>query len=744
MDACSSGEEFVVKTRKPYTITKQRERWTEEEHNRFLEALKLYGRAWQRIEEHIGTKTAVQIRSHAQKFFSKLEKEASLKGIPLGQAHDIDIPPPRPKRKPSNPYPRKVGSGNISSSGEVKDRRKSLYSPSASSQIQAMGKVAPVEKPVTETQQRKKETTEDGSCSEVLDLFQVLPSVPVSYATEKCSNPYSFREFVPLLKETSDKTLVDKSSMTIKSNVETGSDDAAIYHKNTERMHGICKNMQAEPITEEIAVVLKKPEMPVSSIKDNPQGFNSYQKYVVDQAEENSSAKCRETAEPQSKIHSTVDNVGVPSNVNPFTTPIISGIPQAYASSATIHPLVQSVPPFTQFCSIPGAAYRSFMNISSTFSSLMLSTLLQNPAVHAAACLAASFFPSSGADAAAAAAAANSTTAEVFGGEVPGRHMNAIPSMTAIAAATVAAATAWWATHGLLPLFPPHLQSDLTFTHPTVTTTVGNTDIDQASDIIRKRDDEFRPSAQEDRKGEQSHLPRSQHDSSSTSFSDESEQGERSQCSSDLKDLKANNMFKLLPQTELHDSINIGKNKAYRSSCGSNTPSSSEKDFANAAEKANVEETKEASQDHVSNETNHRRNRSSATINDAWKEVSEEGRLAFQALFRRNVLPQSFSLPHTDEKGAATALPVDLNRMVYSSNDLGLTEESQTEEIMIISDGNLAKRCIISEPEHAKLKAHRTGFKPYKRCSMEAKENRANAGEDQVNKRIRLEAEASN
>lgn len=40
-------------TRKPYTITKQRERWTEEEHNRFLEALKLYGRAWQRIEGHL-------------------------------------------------------------------------------------------------------------------------------------------------------------------------------------------------------------------------------------------------------------------------------------------------------------------------------------------------------------------------------------------------------------------------------------------------------------------------------------------------------------------------------------------------------------------------------------------------------------------------------------------------------------------------------------------------------------------
>ena len=107
----------VAKVRKPYTITKQRERWTDDEHERFLAALKLHGRAWRKIEEHVGTKSAVQIRSHAQKFFSKLQRETQRAKREAGEAgaegaepnaNAVHIPPARPKRKPSHPYPRKA------------------------------------------------------------------------------------------------------------------------------------------------------------------------------------------------------------------------------------------------------------------------------------------------------------------------------------------------------------------------------------------------------------------------------------------------------------------------------------------------------------------------------------------------------------------------------------------------------------------------------------------------------------
>jgi MYB-related transcription factor LHY len=40
-------------------------RWTDEEHELFLEALKIYGKDWEAVEKHIGTRDAAHVRSHA-------------------------------------------------------------------------------------------------------------------------------------------------------------------------------------------------------------------------------------------------------------------------------------------------------------------------------------------------------------------------------------------------------------------------------------------------------------------------------------------------------------------------------------------------------------------------------------------------------------------------------------------------------------------------------------------------------
>nr|XP_043624897.1 protein REVEILLE 6 [Erigeron canadensis] len=86
------------KIRKPYTITKSRQNWTDVEHDKFLEALHLFDRDWKKIEAFVASKTAIQIRSHAQKYFLKVQKNGA----------NEHVPPPRPKKKAAHPYPLKA------------------------------------------------------------------------------------------------------------------------------------------------------------------------------------------------------------------------------------------------------------------------------------------------------------------------------------------------------------------------------------------------------------------------------------------------------------------------------------------------------------------------------------------------------------------------------------------------------------------------------------------------------------
>ena len=48
--------------------------WTAEEHAKFLDALKLYGKDYQQISAYVESRTPAQVKSHTQKFMQALAK----------------------------------------------------------------------------------------------------------------------------------------------------------------------------------------------------------------------------------------------------------------------------------------------------------------------------------------------------------------------------------------------------------------------------------------------------------------------------------------------------------------------------------------------------------------------------------------------------------------------------------------------------------------------------------------------
>ncbi|KAH8096290.1 hypothetical protein JL720_3653 [Aureococcus anophagefferens] len=67
---------------------------------RFVDGLQRFGRRkWIRIAEHVGTRTVIQVRSHAQKYFKKLRRTASTNSLrSLGESDDEGEGPPAATR----------------------------------------------------------------------------------------------------------------------------------------------------------------------------------------------------------------------------------------------------------------------------------------------------------------------------------------------------------------------------------------------------------------------------------------------------------------------------------------------------------------------------------------------------------------------------------------------------------------------------------------------------------------------
>lgn len=260
----------------------------------------------------------------------------------------------------------------------------------------------------------------------------------------------------------------------------------------------------------------------------------------------------------------------------------------------------------------------SFLNISSTFSSLIVSALSQNLAAYAAASYAATMWPCVNVE-----ASAEPSTASA--GAFQSRHLNSVPSMAGIAAATVAAATAWWGAHGLLPLSPPF--------HPGFTCSpASEMDCSQGRVVNSdRRENNSHPSLGgqqlEPECSEALHEQRAVLKSPVLSSSDSEASG-----SAKLNiGLAAAETAKVSETAEVDDDANKSKNQKLvdRSSCGSNTPSSSEveAEAANGEEEKHMqdnEEQEELDAIHSLGDPFNRRCRSISNINDSWKEVSEE------------------------------------------------------------------------------------------------------------------------
>ena len=54
--------------------------WTDDEHRRFLQAVRIHGKNWAEITKFVGSRSRQSVYSHAQKFRKRVEKEPNLEG----------------------------------------------------------------------------------------------------------------------------------------------------------------------------------------------------------------------------------------------------------------------------------------------------------------------------------------------------------------------------------------------------------------------------------------------------------------------------------------------------------------------------------------------------------------------------------------------------------------------------------------------------------------------------------------
>lgn len=483
------------------------------------------------------------------------------------------------------------------------------------------------QRPGGEENPTNEKENQDENCSEVFTMLQEAHcsissanrnSMPSPVALR---NACAFKEFVPSIRRANQD--------------ETNGSYVTIEHHGNQNLEKV-KAKQTEVLDNGTSRVSKldNSNSPLKKLVQNEkrndlncempaedmQTTQNYPRHVPVHVLDGSVVTCTQTPADISFQDPIFHPMGeVPGHHTLFPNPAASAITehQSSVSRSSVH---QSFPPFhptfTPICHDQDES-RSFLQISSTFSSLIISTLLQNPAAHAAASFAATFWPYANMETSA------DSPACPQGGFLS-TQMNSTPSMAAIAGATVAAATAWWAAHGLLPFCAP-LHTGFA-NAPASTSGVPSMDMGQAPAAKTERGEKspnFPLQDQLDPEHSEALQPRHAASKSPIRSSSESEESGAA---------KSNNCFKAadnekaIAEPELHDSNKVESRKQVdRSSCGSNTASSSEVE-TDALEKHDKgkEELNESDNNDPATESINRRCRSSSMSSESWKAVSEE------------------------------------------------------------------------------------------------------------------------